>query len=342
MDRIGIIVPMYNAAGYFQRCTGSILAQSYDCFTLILVDDGSTDETAALCDALAGLDSRVKVIHQANAGPSAARNRALDYLEQETDCTYVTFADSDDWLHPEYLQRLLATAAKTGLPLCACNSTTVSEETAFPSLPPIQPVLRSPESFLTGNYLQIRTYLWGSLFHRSLWQGVRLAPGRIYEDAAVLIPMILGQSAIGYIDDRLYFYYRNPQGLTKVSWNPKRMDYFWALDSALALPAVKGNAKLSNFLLLNELTYARDYRKHQIPASALPPEEKAKYLAQVTRKEKEIIAQCKAISLTGYWKTELKTFIRSHGLHYLPYRVVKALAGEKGYEKLRKAIRRYH
>lgn len=341
MENIGIIVPMYNAAGYFHRCTGSILSQSYGCFTLILVDDGSADETPALCDELAAADCRVKVIHQVNAGPSAARNAALDYLETETDCNYITFLDSDDWLHPDYLQRLLDTAKETGLLLCACNSTAVTEEVPFPSLPAIQPVRRSPESFLTGNYLQIRTYLWGSLYHRSLWTNVRLAPGRIYEDAAVLIPMILGQSAIGYIDDRLHCYYTNPSGLTKVSWNPSRMDYFWALDSALALPAVKENPKLQNFFLLNELTYARDYRKNQIPASSLSPAEKKNYLAQVTQKEKEIIARCKAISRTGYWKMELKAFIRSKGLHYLPYRIVKSIVGDKGYEKLRKRIRRY-
>lgn len=93
---LSIIVPVYNAAGNLPRCIESALAQELRDFELILVDDGSTDESPAICDAYADRDPRVRVIHQRNAGVSAARNRALD----EARGTCVQFMDADDWMAP--------------------------------------------------------------------------------------------------------------------------------------------------------------------------------------------------------------------------------------------------
>lgn len=82
MPEISVIVPVYNAGKYLARCVESILAQTFTDFELILVDDGSTDNSPVLCDHFAGRDSRVKVIHQKNAGVSAARNAGLDICQE--------------------------------------------------------------------------------------------------------------------------------------------------------------------------------------------------------------------------------------------------------------------
>lgn len=100
--KISIIVPVYNSEKYLGACIDSILSQSFRDFELILVDDGSRDSSPRICDDYAQKDGRVKVIHKANDGVSAARNDGLDIAKGE----YVTFIDSDDWVEREYLETL--------------------------------------------------------------------------------------------------------------------------------------------------------------------------------------------------------------------------------------------
>ena len=103
---VSIIVPVYNAETTLPRCVESILNQEYPDIELLLVDDGSRDGSGALCDAYAARDSRVRVIHRANAGVSAARNAALDRARG----TYLQFLDSDDWITPNATRLLVRTA----------------------------------------------------------------------------------------------------------------------------------------------------------------------------------------------------------------------------------------
>ena len=100
---VSIIVPVYNAGKTIGRCIDSILNQEYKDFELLLVDDGSTDDSGAICDARADRDSRVRVFHQANAGVSASRNLALDHAKG----TYLQFLDSDDWITTDATRSLV-------------------------------------------------------------------------------------------------------------------------------------------------------------------------------------------------------------------------------------------
>ena len=93
---ITVIVPVYNIKDYLPRCVHSITAQTYTRLEIILVDDGSTDGTGALCDSLAAEDERIRVFHKENGGSSSARNLALRHASGE----YVGFVDSDDYLSP--------------------------------------------------------------------------------------------------------------------------------------------------------------------------------------------------------------------------------------------------
>ena len=108
---VSIIVPVYNAQRYLENCVQSILAQTYRDFQLILVNDGSTDESGNLCDGFASRDSRVTVIHQKNAGVSAARNTGLAVTSGE----WVCFVDADDTLLPQMLEQTVGTACQHGV-----------------------------------------------------------------------------------------------------------------------------------------------------------------------------------------------------------------------------------
>lgn len=103
MDVVSIVVPVYNTKKYLNRCIDSILSQSYSYLDVILVDDGSTDGSGDICDFYAKKDSRVRVFHVKNGGPSRARNVGLDNLEGQ----YVLFVDSDDWVDKNFVNHYL-------------------------------------------------------------------------------------------------------------------------------------------------------------------------------------------------------------------------------------------
>ena len=102
MPKISVVIPVYNNEKYIKYCINSILEQTFEDFELLLIDDGSTDDSGAICDQYAKKDARTKVIHQENAGVSSARNRGI----KEAQGTYLMFCDSDDWVHPNWCEEL--------------------------------------------------------------------------------------------------------------------------------------------------------------------------------------------------------------------------------------------
>lgn len=117
MAEVSVIVPVYQVKQYLRACVDSILAQTFSDFELILVDDGSKDGSGQLCDEYARQDARVRVIHQENGGPSAARNRGLELAAGE----YFMFVDSDDTIDPTMLACLHRRITEEQADLAACN-----------------------------------------------------------------------------------------------------------------------------------------------------------------------------------------------------------------------------
>lgn len=111
MPKLSVIVPVYNAEKYLHECVDSILRQTLADLELILVDDGSTDSSPAICDDYAEADARVKVIHKSNGRAASARNAGLSIASGE----YVAFVDADDWLSPDMYEKMLATDADVTL-----------------------------------------------------------------------------------------------------------------------------------------------------------------------------------------------------------------------------------
>lgn len=112
-----VVIPVYEAGNCLDRCVASWLRQSERDLELLLVDDGSADGSGELCDAWAGRDARVRVIHQANAGVSAARNAGIEAARGE----YLLFTDSDDYVAPDYLEKMGDCRARFGADLVLCG-----------------------------------------------------------------------------------------------------------------------------------------------------------------------------------------------------------------------------
>lgn len=117
MPKLSIIVPIYKVEAYLPKCIDSVLAQSFRDWELILVDDGSPDACPAICDRYAAGDSRIRVIHQPNAGVSAARNRGLDAASAEL----ITFIDPDDHVHRDCYKLMLDAMERTGAGMAICG-----------------------------------------------------------------------------------------------------------------------------------------------------------------------------------------------------------------------------
>jgi glycosyltransferase involved in cell wall biosynthesis len=117
MPKLSVIVPVYNTEKYLRECIDSILAQTFTDFELILVNDGSTDGSGAICDAYATQDERIRVIHQQNGGVTRARKCGV----RNAVGMYFGFVDSDDWIHPEMYAQMIGKCVETGADIVVCD-----------------------------------------------------------------------------------------------------------------------------------------------------------------------------------------------------------------------------
>lgn len=201
MPKVTVAVPVYNVEKYLEKCAESVLSQTERNLELLFIDDGSTDGSGALCDKIAGQDSRVRVIHQENRGLGGARNTGIENALGE----WIIFPDSDDWLEPETIERALKTAEGTGadMSLFAFKSVdeqggTISEH--FESLP--EGIALDPHK--CRDLLLIAPSAWSKLYKTDLFRrtGVRYPPRVWYEDIRTttkLLPYCGSVAYTGYV-----------------------------------------------------------------------------------------------------------------------------------------------
>ncbi len=219
MSRISITVPVYKVESYLNRCVDSILAQSFSDFELILVDDGSPDNCGTICDEYAGKDSRVTVIHQENGGLSAARNAGIEYA-LKTDSEWLTFIDSDDWIHPEYLNYLYYAAVEHSVDVSVCGFQRTSGEEA--AIGDTSFRIDTPEELWCRDRVNA-TVAWGKLYRKRLFDTVRYPVGKIHEDEYTTYRLLFACDKIAVTDAETYYYFQNPTGIMKSKWTPKRL-----------------------------------------------------------------------------------------------------------------------
>ena len=127
MVEISVIVPVYKVEKYIKRCIDSILIQTFQDFELILVDDGSPDKCGQICEEYSQKDKRIVVLHRENGGLSAARNTGIEWIFENSRSQYLTFIDSDDWIHPQYLEILLQVLKKNNVAVSVADFKSVKE-----------------------------------------------------------------------------------------------------------------------------------------------------------------------------------------------------------------------
>lgn len=233
MPTISVIVPVYKVEPYIRRCVDSILAQTYRDFELILVDDGSPDSCGMICDEYAEQDSRIHVIHQKNGGLSAARNAGIDWAFANSDSQWLTFVDSDDWVHPQMLKHLLEMVEENKVSVGVCNHLETTGQTPVVSDVPDPVEIWEPENFYLQHTLNA-TLAWGKLYHKDCFAALRYPAGKIHEDEYITYRIMFAQRQIAYSQMPMYWYFTNAEGITKSVWSVKRMDAVEAVRGQVA------------------------------------------------------------------------------------------------------------
>lgn len=230
---ISVIVPVYNTRSTLERCVRSILVQTYTDYEIILVDDGSPDGAGELCDQLAKQHPQICVIHQSNAGLSAARNAALKIARGE----YITFVDSDDTIFPDMLEIL---AGLRNDPVRICSFTEIAPDgkshpiagaLSFAKGPVIPDEVErqslTVESCLRQMLLEdgFTMSACGKLYHRDLFKTVKFPVGKLYEDVGTTYRLIMQcPHCVGFIPLPLYEYHQNSGSIIHQDFNFHKLD----------------------------------------------------------------------------------------------------------------------
>ena len=234
---ISVLVAAYNIEKHVGPCVNSIISQTYKNIEVIIVDDGSKDSTGIICDKLAALDNRIKVIHTINGGVSAARNVCLENANGE----YFVFIDGDDDILPEMIQKMHNCALKFEAELVVAGSNFIFQ------MQPTKTVINYHQERVIDKSKIMQDLLddtlgsqpWAKFYHKNLWKDIRFIPGRVYgEDIAILHKVFHRAENIAYLPEPIYNYYINDNTLT-TSYRPfKWMSTYLAFKERLEFAEV--------------------------------------------------------------------------------------------------------
>lgn len=217
---ISVIVPVYNVEEYLKRSVDSIINQTYINLEIILVNDGSTDNSLEICDAYASIDHRIVVINKKNGGLSDARNAALDIAKGE----YITYVDSDDYIAKDYIEYLycLLKENNADISMCACKKVYEGEE--------LDECREKVECFSSKEALESLLYqkkftacAYCKLYKRNMFEQIRYPKGMHYEDLAIIYKLLDVASRVVIGKKQKYYYYQRFNSIMNAKFNVKKM-----------------------------------------------------------------------------------------------------------------------
>lgn len=288
---ISIIVPVYNARVYIERCVNSLLAQVYQNIEIILVDDGSTDGSGLICDELASKYSNIRVIHQANAGASLARKKGIEQAKGE----YLMFADSDDYVSANYVSALYSALRKYGTDIALCPVQRIEVGSTPDFQTDTESVLLSQKELLRRFF---KYEFWGypaACYKRDLFDNINFPTATVNEDYYVKAQMFAQEKGVAYVDTSLYFYEQHMGSLSKLPLSVRALGEF---DNALAT---------WNYIRANAPKYSGQ-------ALAIVSEVACKWLGRLNG------GTSKNVKLSSY-KSEIKQFVNRNMIKIFSNRV---------------------
>lgn len=249
---VSVIIPAYNAEKYLGFCLDTVIAQTHKKLEIIVINDGSKDNTDKICDEYAEKDSRIRVIHQENRGVAFARNVGLDEAAGE----YIAFIDSDDYVKSNYIEVLLKTCTENCSNITICKSIDTYKRELFDL--PVSYNVRTYESmFLLQNisYLDVcYEVVISMIFHKSVFDDLRFPVGLIYEDSYIYYDLIKNAGKITFIDTILYYYYLSSNSIMRSDFSVKKYDILTSYEKKLEV-LKRNNCKQSYQIVSRDYLY---------------------------------------------------------------------------------------
>lgn len=257
---VSIVMPVYNTGSFLRGTVGSVLAQTFRDFELLLVDDGSTDGSGAVCDELAAADPRVRVLHQSNGGICRARNAGIFAATGR----WLAFSDHDDHWEPEYLELALAAAARTGASLVKVNHQEwFRPEKGEPSCRDAGVALADCEWDVSGLFGDRKGYFVYQSIAAAVWDGLYdraevLASGVLFdetlchggEDCRFMARLLARVPSGAWVGRPLYRHYHNVGTSTSARCHLDLLESYLAtaLEEQRLFPHVRQEARLAAYL----------------------------------------------------------------------------------------------
>lgn len=214
--KVSVIIPVYKVEEYLDRCLTSVVNQTYTNLEIILVDDGSPDNSGALCDEWAKKDSRIRVIHKENGGQSSARNRGIS----ESTGAFIAFVDSDDFVDKDMIKVLMQMHYETGCKMCACSyykhfnpARDCVNETPNTEVEYI--TCEYANTYLIGDMLGVDNSSWNKVYDRELFSDILFPEGMIYEDLYIMANLMYEANELAITEYKGYYYCINMQSTTR-------------------------------------------------------------------------------------------------------------------------------
>lgn len=297
-EKISVVIPVYKVERFFGECLDSVLCQTYTDIEVILVDDGSPDACPILCDEIAKKDSRVKVIHKQNEGPSVARNIGKACASGG----YLFFLDSDDALAPDALSTLYDIIKERDCDVAGCGFTENKEKLTLGKTGEVTVVDNEGAIKLLLQDKKIYAGPWGKLFKAELFDGVDFPKGIIFEDYAVLPKVLYKAKKVGITPSKKYYYRVIETSLMHEKFSERKLQYYEASDMVEAF--VEQNLpSLKKLVKIRKIKYTVSFLK-QISQSGYSDKAVIKRLTRIVRKSifpylfsKGIKAKSKAYAL---------------------------------------------
>lgn len=232
-DKISIIIPVYKVEAYLKECLDSVVGQTYKNLEIILIDDGSPDNSGNMCDEYAQNDLRIKVIHKQNGGLSSARNAGLEIATGE----YVCFIDSDDVIDERYIEILHSMCIENNVDVAVCDikrfTDVIEKESETNEVKLINSRELQSKMYVHGEATQV-VIVCNKLYKKYIYENLRFPIGKIHEDEFTTYKALYSSKTdIAVSNLKLYYYRCNPNGIMGNKYTIKRLDYLEALEQRM-------------------------------------------------------------------------------------------------------------